>query len=413
MYLLNNSNKIRIFLILYISLLLGFYFGENSSGGAYPDFQMRMGLIESFKNNFKETFLNYHNLNDRHSPLLIIIISFFNKLGVDLNLIRLIHLNFIPLIIFISYKCLILYFPNKNKNLLFLICCVFFLSASLRSIAIWPDSRLIGLFLFICSLYFFLNFKKTNNYKDCIYNNILLILSAYFSPNFSIFFLYFFFDYLKYYKITPKIIVLILINSFLSLPMFIYLFLYKVNFFAIKAVDNISTLKSLNFSNKIFIISTIIFFYAIPFFLNKFSLKILIEKFRIIYFYIALAVFFLLFNFFTYSYSYTGGGIFFKLSYFFFGNMYFFFLIVFLSFIFLMIVFKKNLNNLLLFAILIFSNPQLTIYHKYYDPLLILLFLLLFDFEFIKNNIINFVFLINIYVFYSILFLINLGRYFI
>ena len=59
MYLLNNTNKIGIFLILYTSLLAGFYFGENSSGGAYPDFLMRMGLIDSFKNNFKETFLNY------------------------------------------------------------------------------------------------------------------------------------------------------------------------------------------------------------------------------------------------------------------------------------------------------------------------------------------------------------------
>lgn len=413
MYLLNDSNKIKIFLILYISLLLGFYFGENSSGGAYPDFLMRMGLIESFKNNFKETFFNYHNFNDRHSPLLIIIISFLNKLGVDLNLIRFIHLNFIPLIIFISYKCLILYFPNKNRNLLFLICCVFFLSASLRSIAIWPDSRLIGLFLFICSLYFFLNFKKTHNYKDCIYNNILLILCAYFSPNFSIFFLYFFFDYLKYYKITSKIIFLILINSFLALPMFVYLFIFKVNFFAIKAVNNVSVLESLNFSNKIFIISTIIFFYAIPLVWNRFSLKLLIEKFKIIYFYIAFVVFFLLFDFFTYSNEYTGGGIFFKFSYLVFGNVYFFFLVVFLSFIFLMSVFKKNFNNYFLFTILIVSNPQLTIYHKYYDPLLILFFLLLFDFKFIKNKIINFNFLINIYVFYSVLFIVNLGRYFI
>ena len=148
MHLLNNTNKMGIFFILYFSLLAGYYFGENSSGGAYPDFQMRIGLIDSFKNNFKETFLNYHNFSDRHSPLLIIIISYLNNLGIDLNIIRLIHLNLVPLLIFISYKCLVLKFPDNNKNLLFLICCAFFLSASLRSIAIWPDSRLIGLFLF-------------------------------------------------------------------------------------------------------------------------------------------------------------------------------------------------------------------------------------------------------------------------
>ena len=142
-------------------------------------------------------------------------------------------------------------------------------------------------------------------------------------------------------------------------------------------------------------------------------MSLLIEKFKIIYFYVALVVFFLLLNFFTYTNEYTGGGIFFKFSYLIFENAYFFFLIVLLSFVFVMSVFKENLNNYLLFFILIFSNPQLTIYHKYFDPMLILLYLLLFDFRFLKNKIINLNFLINIYVFYSILFFINLGRYFI
>jgi len=82
MYLFNNTIKIGIFLILYFSLIIGFFYGENSSGGAYPDFLMRMSLIENFKKNFIETFLNYHNLNDRHSPLFIIIISYINSLGI-------------------------------------------------------------------------------------------------------------------------------------------------------------------------------------------------------------------------------------------------------------------------------------------------------------------------------------------
>ena len=168
MHLLNNTNKIGIFFILYTSLLVGFYFGENSSGGAYPDFLMRMSLIDNFKNNFKETFLNYHNLRDRHSPLFIMIISLFNNFGIEINIIRLIHINLIPLLVFISYKCLVLKFSNTNKDLLFIICCVFFLSASLRSIAIWPDSRLIGLFLFLCSVYFFIKFQIKYNYNFTI-----------------------------------------------------------------------------------------------------------------------------------------------------------------------------------------------------------------------------------------------------
>jgi len=277
MYLLNNTNKIGIFLILYTSLLAGFYFGENSSGGAYPDFLMRMSMIDNFKKDFAETFLNYHNLNDRHSPLLIIIFSYINSLGIELDLIRLIHLNVLPLLVFISYKCLILKFPNSHKNLLFLICCSFFLSASLRSIAIWPDSRIIGLFLFLCSVYFFIKFKIEFKYKYCIYNNLLLILSAYFSPNFSIFLIYFFFYYFKFYNFSRQILNLIFLNFFLSLPMLFYVFILDVNFFAIKAISNTSITESLNISNKIFIISSLIFFYMLPFIFSKLPLKLIIR----------------------------------------------------------------------------------------------------------------------------------------
>ena len=96
---MDNSNKTLFFIFLYISLLIGFYFGENSSGGAYPDFKMRIELIENFKNNFSATFFNYNNYDDRHSPTLIMIISYLNILGLDLDIIRFIHLNLLPILI--------------------------------------------------------------------------------------------------------------------------------------------------------------------------------------------------------------------------------------------------------------------------------------------------------------------------
>ena len=413
MHLSNNSNKTLVSSLLYLSLLVGFYFGENSSGGAYPDFVMRMDLIDKFQNDFSNSFLNYDNFNDRHSPLLIMIISFLNIKGIHIDLIRFIHLNLLPLLVIVSYKCLTLKFNKNNKNIIFLICCVFFLSPSLRSIAIWPDSRLIGLFLFISSIYFFLNFKRNHKYKDCINNNILLILSAYFSPNFSIFFLYFFFYYIEYFNISKKLFLMIAINILLSLPMFIYIFLFDVNFFSINAVTNINFLDSLNLSNKVFIISTLVFFYMFPFIFNFFSMNFFIKNFNINHFFYSLILFFCLLYFFNYSIEYTGGGIFFKFSYLLFDNSYLFFFIVFISLIFIFNIFKLNFNNLLLFFILVVSNPQLTIYHKYFDPLLILLFLLFFDFKFLKEKIINTKFLKNIYLFYFIFLFINFGRLFI
>lgn len=411
MYIKSNSTKTFYFIFLYLSLLIGFYFNENSSGGAYPDFLMRSDLIERFVDDFKTSFFNYDNFRDRHSPVLVIILSTLNLLGLDLDLIRFIHLNLLPLLVFISYKCFKLKFPNKDKNIIFLICCVFFLSPTLRSISIWPDSRIFGLVLFVYSLYFFLKFKRDNKFKDCIYNNVFLIFSSYLSPNFAVFFIYFFYNYLKYLSISKKLIFMLIINSILSLPMLIYLFIYKVNFFSVTSVANIDLLTSLNPANKIFIIISLIFFYLMPFIATDFSLKKLLKNFKVNHLYISLLLFLILIFYFDYSIKYTGGGIFFKTSYFLFDNPYLFYLTVFISIIFILNFFKINSNNLLLFFILILSNPQVTIYHKYFDPLLILLFFLFFDFKFDKKNFISKNYLFNLYFLYIFFLILNLGRH--
>ena len=107
-------------------------------------------------------------------------------------------------------------------------------------------------------------------------------------------------------------------NLLLSLPMLIYLFLLDVNFLSIKVVSHLSALDGLNPSNKIFIISTLILFYMIPFVFNQFPIKFFIKNFKINHLYFSLIIFFSLIYFFNYSLEYTGGGIFFKISYFFF-----------------------------------------------------------------------------------------------
>jgi len=39
-------------------------------------------------------------------------------------------------------------------------------------------------------------------------------------------------------------------------------------------------------------------------------------------------------------------------------------------------------NNFLLILLLIFSNPQLEIYHKYYEPMLLIMFFTIFNINF-------------------------------
>ena len=76
-----NQNKILIYTILYFSLILGFVFGENSSGGALIDYKNQKFAVDSFENNFTYSLLNYENFSTRHSPVLIIILSLFQKIG--------------------------------------------------------------------------------------------------------------------------------------------------------------------------------------------------------------------------------------------------------------------------------------------------------------------------------------------
>ena len=404
------SNKTIIFTLLFITLFIGFFFNENSSGGALPDFLMRIEIINSFNNDFIGTFLNYNQYPDRHSPLILIFITMLLKSGLDIDGIRFLHLFIVPLIIFVTHKCLISKYGKKYNYFFFLISATFFLSPTIRSISIWPDSRLLGLLFFLISLFFFLEFNKKHKFKYAIYNTLFLILASYISPNFSIFFLYFFYNFFKHYSFSKETYKILFINLVLSLPMIYYLFILDINFLKITAVSDINMINRINPANKILIISSLILFYSIPILLNKSVISICKNLIVASRFIIFSAIFFILAIFFNYSINYSGGGIFFKFSYFFFNNNYFFLIISYLSFLYISIFFKINLNNFLLFTILILSNPQLTIYHKYYDPLLIILFFTVFEYSFNIKKILDKKTVFNFYVFYLLYLFTNLSR---
>jgi hypothetical protein len=80
-------------LILYLSLLYGFSIDEDLNGGAKPDFYSYVATANLFLNDFLNTFLNYDERNDRHSPVIIILISQLFKLGFEESSVRFISLN--------------------------------------------------------------------------------------------------------------------------------------------------------------------------------------------------------------------------------------------------------------------------------------------------------------------------------
>jgi len=373
------KKSINLILILYLFLVLGFFLNSDPNGGAFGDYQNHLRVIKDFKENFFKTLFSYNNYATRHSPILYIIISFLYKLNIPDQIIRIISLHTCLLLPIIFFKCVQLKYPKIDKKFLILFSGLILISPSFWSLSIWPDSRLFGLIFFCLSIYFFLKFKIEKNLKNSIKCIITYTISSYFSPNFAVFSIFYFYFFYLEFKLTKKLFLIVLINIILALPAFLYLLSLESNFLFNPASPGAKgEADYLNYSNKILIISSIIFFYIVPFLLVKsikvkyFDVKLIIASFLLVI---------LLSTIFNYNFHLTGGGIFFQLSNFFFKNNYFFFLICILSFLIILNICKLNKINYLILFLLIMSNPQYTIYHKYFDPLLLMLFLLIFEFR--------------------------------
>ena len=174
-----SSHHIVIF-VLYISLIIGFAFNENSTGGAYIDYLGQKQISISFSNSFLETLLNFEQEQTRHSPILIMLFSYFEKIELDDLFIRLINLHICLFLPIFFYKCLKLKFADIENKYLILFSSLIFLSPTFRSLAIWPDSRLWGLTFFVISIYYFLSYKNDKDFKNCLLTILFYSIGSYF-----------------------------------------------------------------------------------------------------------------------------------------------------------------------------------------------------------------------------------------
>ena len=231
-----------------------------------------------------------------------------------------------------------------------------------------------------------MKYQKFSKEKYIFKNLLFLILSSYISPNFSVFVIYFFFHYIKKENLI-LIIKYLIFCGILSLPAFYYLIILDINFLTATTPGSSNEEKiglSLNFANKILIISSIILFHFLPFLINK-SILSEFKKIKNLNLFVFFIIFLISLFYFNYVPNYTGGGVFFQISYYFFNNNYFFYFISLVSIFILCFFSYKNLNNFLIFSILIISNIQNTIYHKYYDPLILIIFFTIISNYLVKN----------------------------
>jgi hypothetical protein len=397
----NNFSKACIFL-LYISLIIGFYFDENLNLGAKPDwFYTDLPVIDSFSNKFFSTLMNYDDFGHRHSPVYLIFLSFFKKIGFSDENIRIFHLHISLILIYLFYRCINLKFININKGICLLISCCILLSPTFRSLSIWPSTRIIGLIFFFISIFYYLKFQKKEK-KTYVWISILsLIFASYISPNFSLFIIFLFYNFFYKLKLS-EIFKIICVCMILSFPAIFYIFILEINFLIAGTPGEIigkSIGLSFNISNKILIISSIILFHLSPTLLDKELIRFFFSFLKKNFF-IIIVLFVVTVLFFDYKINYTGGGFFFQFSLYFFDSLLLFYLIAFFSFGYICFLSHNSFNNFLLFLIVIMSNIQNTIYHKYYDPLILFIFFTLLENTNCKKLLTNKFKLLYFYVFY-------------
>ena len=375
-------------------------------GGAKNDYLFHEKYIISFSENFNNAINEFgKNYEVRNSPIFFIYSSFYIKFGIDILYLKYFNLIIIlPLVIFFI-KSLDIKFENISIQSKIFLTAIIFISPTIRSLAAWPYPLTWAICFFLISIFYFLKFQKTKSeqkkIKYSLLNVFFLAISAYFTPNFSIFSVFFLFYFLRYFKFSKKSFIIILFNIVLSFPALYFLIIKDFYLFKTEmdhVIDDYTIYDTLNISNKIIVISSIIFFFFIPFIEIK---KIKVEKISRSFWYI---IIFILFNIYFFNFREgLGGGLFYHLSNVLFNGP----ILLFVIFSISLLIFKKseilNYDNLFLFAILILYNIQSTIYYKYYDPIVyfILLFLiktkLNFNLEKIsKKNLLFYLFFLSI-----------------
>ena len=383
-YINSKVDKI-ILIILYISLLFGFFLNENSSGGAEWDFNKLSILIQSFAENFEYTFNNYKNFEVSHYPYYYIFLSWILRVSGSFVILKIIILHMSIILPFLFYKIIKIKFPKISKKHLLILSGVIFLSPYFRSSAVWGMSDNIALIFFSLSILFYLKIEsfKSKSVKKIFYiflQVLCLAIASYVRQYYAILFLFFAVKLILSLDLKETIFY-IFINLIFAIPALISTYgdnnlSYSMNFFTNNLLSNL------------ILFVTIFSFYLIPLYADKKNIMKIINYYtkNMIIFIILLT--FSIFLFFIFNYEQPfGGGIFYKIiklseipS-----------LLIVVIFFALLLIFhfiKDDIfNNLLILIPVSMFSLIAAIFQKYFDPISIILIFSLFKSEVILNYI--------------------------
>ena len=387
--------KIFLLVLIILSYFLGFLFRENSAGGAESDFIYHTWpAIQGIKENFLLAIKNYGEFKEGSWPMFHILNVFFNpftnsQLSFQFSITIISIFNFFILGSIIRNK-----FKIERIDA-FLFSSIILLLPCFRSSAFWGLAENFGWLFLLLAIKFYLKIehlaaeKKINKeifvniFFMCFFSSLALYTRQY-----LVFFPIFIFLQVLFVKKNIQLfLILAILFGFFSLPGFALIYTWG-GLYSSSLDSNFME----NFHHPKYILKNLPFFfnffafYLFPFLLietKSFGFNKIIKKyyksFAISFFTLILLYFF---NFFDYLQNIEyGGGVFLKLDYFFFKkNLIFFIIMTSIGFSLLYEIIKQNLksNLMLLLTLLILCLPKF-IYHEYYEPLILYVFLLLFS----------------------------------
>ena len=389
-----NNKIVLIFLVIapILSLFIGFVLNEDlSTGGAKWDFDLTWPII-----------INYSNFNfitdiTRHMPFHYGLLSLVNVISNDQNFVKIFYLFFsflLPIFLYLNlnriYDC--------NKFILIIFSSSFLFVPLFRSAAIWSNAHLTATIFFLIGNYFYLKSKEKNIFTYKILNLLFLSFAIYSIQTYLILFLYYLCNYFSAEKLN-NFIKLFLFSGLLALPGLFFILLNP----RIAAVGTYITKDffytiSTNFSIIFLFLSFLIF--------NKQNLWIVFDKTKTLK-KIEIFIIFLILSFVFYNHSLfvsdikLGGGFFYKLSYFLLNNNSIFILSFLLGIFISYIIIKHEPKFLYIFIMINLMSLNYVIYQKYFEPLFLVLVIILFK-NFLIGNILSS--LKNVLVFYGLLF---------
>ena len=374
-YLERYSGKIS-FVLLSLSLFIGFVFNEDSSGsgGFISDFYVSWEYVELLTKNF---FVLPGKFSD-NTPLNYMILSWFNYFFNDKFTVRAIFCFIsivLPILFYYSLKnC----YEDFDNNKLLLLASLTFLFPSFRSGAIWANNSITANIFFLIFVIFFNDWLKKAEFNkiniNIFYQLFFLALAVYTRQYYAIIYLYAMYIYFK--KLNIK--------YFLLLSLIVFIFSLPGFWLILNDTRVLTSIFSPKIYNTILISPSIMSFYLIPIFfilylnkINKIDFKNKYNILSIIFFIILISAITIIFD---YNYK-TGGGFFIKLSFLFFNNVILGSLTSIIGLILLFQLAREHNDNLILIILLVFAFPAFYIFQEYYEPMFFFMLFLMFKSE--------------------------------